>query len=83
MLIGENVEDALERLQADGRITVHDADEVRTFAAFLHDVPKPPEPGVPTSAEYRERLRAALWEHYPDQHPELDPERTDDAPTDL
>jgi hypothetical protein len=81
---GESLDDRLERMQADGQITVHDADEVRTFAAFLRDVGPPPTRAKPMDAEQAERVRKALWEHYPDQYPELNPdERTDDASTDV
>lgn len=74
---GEPLDDRLERMQADGQITVHDADEVRRFAAFLKGV------GTRDHDGYPERVRRGLWEHYPDQYPELNPERTEDASTDL
>lgn len=52
----------LERLQADDRITPGDADEIRTFAAFLADAGPPPgRPGYD-----RARMLTALREHYPE-----------------
>lgn len=63
-------EDGLERLQADGVIGVEDADEVRTFIAFLRDAPPHADRETP---EGRAKLRAALGTHYPDQYPEFAP----------
>lgn len=65
----------LERLQADGVITTGDADEARTFMEFLRDAPPHAERSTP---EGKAALRAALWKHYPEDYPELDP--TKEAP---
>lgn len=60
--------DQLECMQADGRITPDDADEVRTFAAFLADVgPGPGKPGHDPA-----RRMAALRRHYPDEAAAVD-----------
>lgn len=55
--------EALERLQADGQISTGDADEVRTFMAFLAEAPTHAERG--TSAG-RRALREAYAKHYPE-----------------
>jgi len=80
---GESWEDKIERMQADGTITIGDADEIRNFASFLRAAPGPMKRGERFSPEDAAQMRAALWEHYPDQYPELNPERTPDAPTDV
>ena len=54
--------DVLERMQADGRISPEDADEVRNFADFLKECG--PYPGKPGSD--RKRFREAYRKHYPD-----------------
>lgn len=62
-------EDDLERLQADGKITPGDADEVRTYMDFLRAVV-----GIPTQAkdrtpEQQARFMAIYHEHYPEYAP--------------
>lgn len=57
------IDDELEQMQADGRITVHDADEVRNFASFLVNVGPVRDRGTP---EGRRRFRDAYREHYPE-----------------
>jgi hypothetical protein len=56
---------AIDVLQEAGTISAGDADELRTFAAFLDDVAPVGPPGAPGRAE---RIRAAYAEHYPDDH---------------
>ncbi|WP_311208755.1 MULTISPECIES: hypothetical protein [unclassified Aeromicrobium] len=52
-------------MQADGRITVHDADEVRRFAAFLADAPSHADRGT----EHGRRSFLNAWAHYyPDDY---------------
>jgi hypothetical protein len=72
-----DLDERLERMQADGQITVGDADEVRNFASFLRSAPPPVRKGDDGkySPEDAKQMRDALWEHYPDQYPELDPNR--------
>jgi hypothetical protein len=57
--LSESIEAILERRQANGSITVGDADTVREFAEFLSEV------GPPTSVdpEDRGRRRRALIKH--------------------
>lgn len=47
----------LEQMQADGLITPDDADEIRTFAAFLDEV-----------GPDRRNVRAAYAKHYPEDY---------------
>lgn len=59
---------ALDRAQADGRITTDDADEVRLFGDFLIATA-----GIPTQADARTpeqqaAFSAAYAEHYPDDY---------------
>jgi hypothetical protein len=59
-------DETLERMQADGKITVHDADEIRNFGSFLAATA-----GIPRAAEHRtpEQARTfakAYREHYPE-----------------
>jgi hypothetical protein len=61
---GEDLDAQLDRDCADGRITVDDADQIRTFAAFLNDTgPAPRKPGG-----NRLRYLAAIAEHYPEDY---------------
>lgn len=54
----------LERMQADGRITTNDADEVRNFADFLTAAgPAPKAAGFD-----RDRFATAYKEHYPEEY---------------
>lgn len=55
-MILRNLDD-LERLQADGKISPADADEIRRFADFLGDAGSPRE---------RDRLHVAMHRHYPE-----------------
>lgn len=58
--------DALERAQADGRISTGDADEIRNFASFLRATT-----GVPTrdrDPEQSRIFREAYAEHYPEDY---------------
>lgn len=59
-----NLEPKLERMQADGRITTHDADEVRNFADFLTEVQGCPVTGGTTEQVWRRRV--AYARHYPE-----------------
>lgn len=66
-------EDKVERMQADGKITVHDADEVRNFASFLAETA-----GIPTSPRERTREQqdafyVAYARHYPEDFERTDP----------
>ena len=59
-------DEVLERMQADGKITPADADEVRNFGDFLRATA-----GIPLNAEHRtpaqqEAFSAAYREHYPE-----------------
>ncbi len=54
----------LERMQADGKITTHDADEVRNFASFLEAA----GPGPKSEFFSAQRLRNAYREHYPEDY---------------
>lgn len=61
-------EEQVERMQADGRITPQDADEVRTFASFLQAIQ-----GIPTASDRRTPEQSKAWieaykEHYPEDH---------------
>jgi len=58
-------EQQLELMQADGRISPEDADEVRTFMAFLKEVG--PYPSAKSGAA-RERIRKAYAKHYPEDY---------------
>lgn len=51
----------LERMQADGRISIDDADEVRTFMTFLDD-----------AGPNREHLAEAYAKHYPEDYAAAD-----------
>jgi hypothetical protein len=68
-----NLDDRLERLQADGKITTLDADEVRRFRDFLtamHDAGiRPAKPGEPRSPEDAARAREIYLAHYPEYAP--------------
>lgn len=58
-------EQHLELMQADGRISPEDADEIRTFMAFLKEVgPYPPA----KSGAARKRIREAYAKHYPEDY---------------
>lgn len=62
-----NFDERLEQLQADGTISVDDADEVRTFASFLRAVQGiPTKPGEATKEESK-RFAEAYREHYPEE----------------
>jgi hypothetical protein len=53
-------QDDLERAQADGKITVEDADVVREFGEFLDEAGPPPgQPGTDP-----ERRKAAIRNHH-------------------
>lgn len=56
---------AIDTLEAAGTISAGDANELRTFAAFLADVGPIGAPGAPGRGE---RIRAAYAEHYPDDY---------------
>lgn len=58
-----NDEEDIERLQADGKITPDDADEIRRFAGFLAEVP-PVE--VRKTPEGRSEIRRVYLKHYPE-----------------
>lgn len=60
-----NNEEDLERMQADGRISPEDADEVRTFMEFLREVPAHADRQTP---EGRRQLREAYAKHYPEDY---------------
>lgn len=67
-------DDQLERMQADGRITPHDADEVRRFADFLTamadtDV-RPAKPGERRTPEAAAKARDIYLEHYLEHAPQ-------------
>ena len=69
---GGNLEQTLADRISSGWISTDDADEVRTFAAFLRDAGHAPEhPGFD-----RERARAGMGEHYPDVLAEIDADDT-------
>lgn len=71
-----DLDEQLDGMCADGRITVHDTDEVRNFADFLESSGPPPgHPGFD-----RERFRAALLEHYPEELAKLAPVQTQETP---
>lgn len=59
---------ALERMQADGRITVEDADEVRNFAGFLKATAGIPKQAARRTREQQSAFLAAYREHYPDDY---------------
>jgi hypothetical protein len=56
---------AIDALQEAGTITAGDADELRTFAAFLEAVAPVGAPDAPGRGE---RILAAYAEHYPDDY---------------
>lgn len=56
-------EDKIERMQADGTITVHDADEVRNFVSFLGEA-KGPKTGGTEEEVWARRINYAR--HYPE-----------------
>lgn len=61
----------LERAQADGRISIEDADEIRTFRDFLEataDLPGPATPAQDWTPEQRRRYAEAYRDHYPDDY---------------
>ena len=59
-------DEVLERMQADGKITVHDADEVRNFASFLRATAGIPRDAENRTREQQERFAVAYNEHYPE-----------------
>jgi hypothetical protein len=63
-----DLDQRLDQACADGRLTVGDADEVRTFASFLAataGIPRDPSKATP---EQSRRFREAWAEHYPDDY---------------
>lgn len=66
-------DEVLERMQADGKISTHDADEVRNFQSFLEATA-----GIPRAAEHRtpeqqHAFAVAYSEHYPESAAEMCP----------
>lgn len=58
----EEFDSKLDRMQADGRLTDHDAEEVRRFAAYLKDVGQYPR-------EARKARSQVYLQHYPEHRP--------------
>jgi hypothetical protein len=65
--MSDGMDEKLERMQADGKITVDDADEVRNFASFLEGVQGIPARG-PRTPEERKRFSEVYREHYPEDY---------------
>ena len=66
-----DLDQQIDRLCVDGRITAHDADEVRNFADFLTAMAdagiRPGKPGEPRTPEAAAKARAIYLQHYPDE----------------
>jgi hypothetical protein len=60
-----DLDEQIERMCADGKITPEDADQVRTFAEFLSDAGPYAERETP---EGRKRFVAAWKKHYPEDY---------------
>lgn len=63
-----DLDQQLERMQADGRISVEDADEVRNFASFLVAMGALPKRGVDRTPEQQRQFIALYREYYPEDH---------------
>lgn len=63
-----DLDDKLERMQADGRVTTTDADEVRNFADFLTATGGLPKDKATWTAEHRKVFGEAYREHYPEDY---------------
>lgn len=62
--MNETWEEKLERMQADGRITTGDADQVRTFSEFLKETAGLPKKGGTPEQVWARRV--AYARHYPE-----------------
>lgn len=65
---GQSVEERVDQLAADGHITVHDADEVHNFAAFLRCTVGLPKDKSTWTDEHRKAFSAAYQHHYPEDY---------------
>lgn len=68
-----DLDERLNRACADGRITEHDAEEVRRFSEYLQAMAdagiRPARRGETRSPEAAARARAIYLEHYPEHAP--------------